>query len=156
MVGMLPGGVAGLLGLVGVGASSGVAIWLASNLATVGAPLLIASTVVLAVASLSCSRLAVSVALAGGALMYLSMYVITQGGATTPALFYPGLTLFVGAYVVPVAQRRRGRCRPLVTPKHGRGLLVVALIVGAALIVATAAFGISLGVSSGAMSGMGG
>lgn len=158
MVGMLPGGVAGVLGLVGLGASSGVAIWLSTNLAPVGAPLLLASTMVLAAASLACSRLAVSAALSGGTLMYLSMYVLVRGdGATTSALFYPGLALFLGSYMVPAVQRRRRGCRPMVSPKRGQLLLLGALLGGAALVVATVVFGLSFGTSpSGGMPGMGG
>lgn len=156
MVAMLPGGIAGVLGLAGLGASSGVAIWLSANFAAIGAPLLIASTVVLAVASLDCSRLAVIAAVAGGGLMYLSMYVLVRGdGASTSALFYPGLVLFGASYLVPMVQRRRRGCRPLVSARRARVLLVGALVGGAALVVATAVFGLSLGASSGDMPGMG-
>ena len=157
MVAMLPGGVAGVLGPLGLNAGSGVVIWLAGVLGPAGAALRLASTALLAVAGLRCGLLAVGTALIGGALMYLSMYVVVRAdGTTTSTLFYPGLVLFLGSYLAPRVQRRRRGCHPLVDAKRGRALLVAVLVAGGALVVATTVLGLSLSPSSDAMQGMGG
>ncbi len=157
MVAMLPGGVAGAFGLMGLGAGSGVVIWLSAVLGPAGAALLLASTGLLAVVGLRCGLLAVGTALIGGALMYLSMYVVVRGdGATTATLFYPGLALFLSSYFAPLVERRRRGCHPLVDAKRGRALFVAVLVAGGALVVATAVLGLSLSPSSDAMQGMGG
>ncbi len=154
---MLPGGVAGALGLLGLGAGSGVVIWLSAILGPAGAALLLASTGLLAVAGLRWSVLAVGTALVGGILMYLSMYVVVRGdGATTSTPFYPGLVLFLGSSLAPLVQRRRRGCDPLVDPRRGRVLFVAVLVAGGALVLATTVLRLSRSRSSDAMHGMGG
>lgn len=130
MLAMLPAGFAGALGAVGLEADSG----LSQELAPVAKPLLLVSAVVLAVGGLRCSRLAAAVALAGGGLLYLAMYVSTQpDGTTAPALFYPGLALFLGTFLVGWVRPRIASCRPVLAGRDWRRLAFGTVLVGAAV-----------------------
>lgn len=142
MVAMLPSGFAAALGFIGLGTSSAAVSTLAPQLNTVAQPLLLLSASVLTVANLRCSLLPVATAAGGGILLYLSMYVITRAdGTATPALFYPGLALFLATYPASFSQRRRTACRPLIEPRRGRALLAATLSLGVALVAASAASG---------------
>lgn len=135
MVAMLPGVAGSVLGVVGLGASSAVVSWLAPGLGVVAQPLLLFSVLMLAVGGLRCGRTVVALALVGGALLYLSMYVWTgRGGGTSPVAFYMGLGCFVGAYVVSWSRRCGRRCRPLVSPVLAGRLMIVTVVAGAAVI----------------------
>ena len=141
MAAMLPGAVGGALGLVGLGTSSAVVSRLAPALNVVAQPLLLFSVMLLVVGGLRCGRIVVSLAMIGGVLLYVSMYVwTTDGGAPSPALFYVGLACFVGAYGVSWLRRRGKRCRPLVSPLLANRLLIATLVVGIIAVVAYAAF----------------
>ncbi len=97
--------------------------------------LLLLSVLMLAVGGLRCGRTVVALALVGGALLYLNMYVWTaRGGGTSPVPFYVGLGCFVGAYVVSWSRRRGRRCRPLVSPVLAGRLMIVTVVAGAAMI----------------------
>lgn len=140
MVAMMPAGFATALSFVGLGASSAAVHTLAPHLNPIAQPLLLLSAALLAVTSLRCSLAAVFTASSGGLLMYLGMYVWTDpGGVTNPSLFYPGLGLFLSTYLVSFAQRRLAASRPLVRPALGRGLVAGTLVIGAALVTASAA-----------------
>lgn len=140
MVAMLPGAVGGALGLVGLGASGAVVSRLAPALNAVALPLLMFSVLLLIVGGLRCGGIVVSLAMIGGVLLYVSMYVwTTDGGATSPALFYVGLACFIGAYGVSWLRRRDKRCRPLVGPLLANRLLIATVVVGIIAIVAYAA-----------------
>jgi len=142
MVAMLPSGFTAALGFIGLGSSSAAVATLAPQLDAVAQPLLLFSAAVLAVANLRCSLLAVACATLGGTLLYLGMYVVTRAdGTATPALFYPGLTLFLATYAASYTQRRRSACHPLVTPRRGRTLLAGTVALGGALLIISAASG---------------
>ena len=135
MVAMLPGVAGSVLGVVGLGASSALVSRLAPGLGVVAQPLLLFSVLMLAVGGLQCGRTVVALALVGGALLYLSMYIWTgRGGGTSPVPFYVGLGCFVGAYVVSWSRRRGRRCRPLVSPVLAGRLMIVTVVAGAAMI----------------------
>ncbi|MGH2761268.1 MAG: hypothetical protein ACRDL4_00605 [Thermoleophilaceae bacterium] len=145
MVAMLPSAFTGLLGIVGLGASSGAVAALSPALSTVNRPLLLVSTALLAVTGLRCSRAVVGSAVAGGALLYLSMYVVAQSdGTSSPILFYTGLALFLGTYVIAWAQRRRLRCRPLVNVRVAKRLLAGTVVGGVAVVIVAACVGTAL------------
>ena len=77
-------------------------------------------------------------ALIGGALLYVSMYVWTANrGTTSPGLFYVDLACFIGAYGVSWLRRRGKRCRPLVSPLLANRLLIATVVLG---IIAVAAY----------------
>lgn len=172
MVAMVPGGVASVFGLVGLGAGSGAVVALSPGLSMVERPLLLVSTALLAVSGLRCGRAAVLSAVAGGILLYLSMYVLTAAdGTASPGLFYAGLALFLSTYVISWARRRRRRCRPLVDPRVAKRLLAGTVVTGTVAVVVAASAGTastaaqgravsgsghSAGRSSGAMPGMAG
>lgn len=142
MVAMLPAAAAATLGAIGVRASSGPFAPVARVLAPVGGPLIIAATAALVAGLLRCGRLPTLVGGAGGTLLYVSMYVASRvrdgaggagmramagmggaavaggAGTTNGRLFYLGLTLFVGAYVLPFVRRRRGSCQPVRWPRR--------------------------------------
>ena len=86
MLGMLPAGAASAFALVGLGAGSGAVAALSPTLLPVAEPLLLVATALVAVSHLRCSPLAVASATAGGALLYLGMYAITErdGRAAPP------------------------------------------------------------------------
>lgn len=131
MVAMLPGVAGGALGLVGLGATSALVSRLAPALNVVAQPLLLFSVALLVVACLRCGSSVVALALGGGVLLYLSMYVWTDAsGSTSPALFYPGLVGFLGASVVSWLRRRSSSCRPLVSQRLGARLLIATVMVG--------------------------
>lgn len=139
MVTMLPAAATGVLAFVGLGASSAATTTLAPALNEVAQPLLLISAALMAVSGLRCSRAAVAFAAGGGMLLYLGMYVLTRSdGTTSPILFYPGLALFFGAYLVGWRQRRGLRCRPMVSPLLASRLLAGTLVLGTSVIVATA------------------
>lgn len=140
MAAMLPGAVAGALTIAGLGASSAAFTTFAPALNSVARPLLLLSSALLAVSGLRCSRAAVTFAATGGLLLYLAMYVFTRtDGATSPALFYPGLGLFAGAYVVGWRRRRASSCRPVVSPVLAGRLLAGTLLVGVVAVTVAAA-----------------
>lgn len=135
MLVMLPAGLVGLLTSVGVSAEAGWVQAIADPLGPVAQPLLIAATLALAAGSLSCGRAPVAAALAGGALLYVGMYVVTKpGGLSEPALFYPGLGLFLANPALTLVRPRVRACRPLGGPPlrrtflFGTGALAVLLV----------------------------
>lgn len=131
MVAMLPGAVGGALGLVGLGASSAVVSRLTPALNGVAQPLLFLSIALLVVGGLRCGRVVMVLALIGGALLYVSMYVwTTDGGSTSPGLFYVGLLGFIAAYGISWLRRRGRKCRPLVSPMVVNRLLVAVVVIG--------------------------
>ena len=151
MVAMVPSGVSAVFALVGLGAGSGAVAALSPALSPVARPLLLASIALVAVSHLRCGRLAVVSVAVGGALVYLAMFAITgPGGRTTAALFYPGLALFLGSYLIPVVRRRRGRCRPLLSPRPARTVLAATFVASTIAVASAAVF------SSGAASANGG
>lgn len=140
MVAMLPGAAGGALGLVGLGASSAVVARFAPALNTVAQPLLLFSVLMLAVGGLRCGRSVVALALVGGALIYVSMYVWTDGdGRTSPGLFFAGLGCFFGAYVVSWWRRRGHCCRPLVSELLTRRMMIGTVVAGLAAVGVLAA-----------------
>lgn len=150
MVAMVPSAVSSAFALVGLGAGSGAVAALSPALSPVAQPLLLAATALVAVSHLRCGRLAVASAAAGGALLYLGMYVFTgpHGGALA-VLFYPGLALFLGSYLIPVVRRRRGRCRPVLSLRRARVLLGATLISSAIAVASVTAFGSGAAGASG-------
>ncbi len=139
MVAMLPAAASGVLAFIGLGASSAAATTLTPALNHVAQPLLLVSAGLLAVSGLRCSRSTVALAAIGGVLIYLGMYVFTRSdGTTSPVLFYPGVALFFGAYVVGWRKRRGLRCRPVVSAVLAGRLLAVTLVLGAAVVAVTA------------------
>ena len=141
MVAMLPAGAAGAFSLVGLGAGGGAVAALSPALSPIARPLLLASTALVAVSHLRCSRLAVASSAAGGTLLYLAMFAITQpDGRSQPALFYPGLALFAGSYLIPIARRRLETCRPVIAPGIAKALLLATILAGAAAVASAAAF----------------
>lgn len=131
MLAMLPAGFAGAIGAVGLEANTG----LSQELAPVAKPLLLVSATLLAVGGLRCSRLAAGLALAGGALLYLSMYVWTRpDGTTAPALFYPGLALFLGTFLVGWIRPKIASCRPVLAGRNWRRLAIGTLLIGTAVV----------------------
>ncbi len=150
MVAMVPSGVASVFALVGLGAGSGAVASLSPALSPVAQPLLLAATALVAVSHLRCGRLAVVSAAAGGALLYLGMYVLTgPDGRGSAVLFYPGLALFLGSYLVPVIRRRRGRCRPVLSLRRTRVLLGATLVSSAIAVASVAALGSGAATASG-------
>lgn len=126
MVAMLPGAVASALGLVGITGSSAFA----RTLSPVAEPLFLASAAFLVVGALLCSRLVTLLAVAGTALLYLSMWVLPSGAPAgmagmsamtssqqlaraEPASFFSGLALVIASLAMSVWRRRKARCRPL-------------------------------------------
>lgn len=142
MLVMLPAGLTGVLASLGIRAEAGWVQALADPLAPVAQPLLVVSTLLLAIGSLSCGRLPVVAALGGGALVYLGMYVVTgPGGQTEPALFYPGLALLLASPVLSVIRPRVGACRPLLARANARKLLLVTVVASAFLVATAPAIG---------------
>ena len=114
---------------------------LAPVLSPIAQPLLVVSTALVAVSQLRCSRLAVVSGAAGGTLLYLAMYVVTgSDGRAEPAVFYPGLALFAGSYLIPIVRRRLGRCRPVVAPRIAKALLLATILGGTVAVASAAAF----------------
>jgi len=127
MVAMLPGAAAGVLGAIGISGSSG----LARTLSPVAEPLFIVSAVLVILAALACSWLVALLGISGSVLLYLSMFELASGGATSgggsmsmmsmrqssrhaePASFYLGLALLVSALALRIWRRRRRHCQPL-------------------------------------------
>lgn len=141
MVAMLPAGASSALSLVGLGAGSGAVAALSPALSPIAKPLLLAATAMVAVSHLRCSRLAVASTVAGGALLYLGMYTITQADGRAEAwLFYPGLALFIASYLIPIIRRRLRRCRPVVTPRLANTLLLTTLLASTIAVGSAAAF----------------
>lgn len=104
----------------------------------VAQPLLLFSVMLLVVGGLRCGRIVVTLALIGGALLYVSMYVWTADrGTTSPGLFYVGLACFIGAYGVSWLRRRGKRCRPWVSSLLANRLLIATVVLG---IIAVAAY----------------
>ena len=130
MVSMLPGAAASVLSVVGITASSGLAV----TLARVAEPLFIASAALILISALACSRLVAVLSAAGATLLYLSMFQLAGSTSTsgdsmsmmamhqsrhTPtvhanaATFYLGLAMLVSAMALAGWRRHRHRCRPL-------------------------------------------
>lgn len=138
MLVMLPAGLTGVLASLGIRAEGGWVQAIADPLGPIAQPLLVVSTVLLALASLSCGRSPALAALAGGALLYLGMYVVTAPGAQTePRLFYPGLALFLASPALSLARPRLRACRPLL-PRAGLRRLLLAAAAASAVLLATA------------------
>jgi hypothetical protein len=139
MVTMLPGAVATLLATLGSTATSGPFAPVARGLAPVARPLLIAAVLLLVAGSPRCGIGPAILAVVGGTLLYLSMYVLphpsspgmggmagmhslpvggTAGragavGATNAPLFYLGLAAYLGTFVWSAVRRHRRGCRPV-------------------------------------------
>ncbi len=122
MAAMLPGVTAGAFGGLGLAGSSVIG----RALVPVAEPLFVASAVLLVVGALGCSWLVTVMAAVGTVLAYLSMFVLTTGGATDMAhmgtmggahangvLFVVGAALIIGSFVVSPIRRRRGTCSPV-------------------------------------------
>ena len=132
MVSMLPGAAASVLSVVGITASSGLAVALAG----VAEPLFIASAVLVFISALACSRLVAILSAAGVTLLYLSMFQLTSAGARgsgggsmsmsamthsaqTPSvhanapMFFLGIVALIGSAVLAAWRRHRRRCQPL-------------------------------------------
>lgn len=137
MVSMLPGAVAGALGVIGITGSGAFA----RTLSPIAEPLFVASAILLVVAALTCGRLVAALSVGGSLVLYLSMFQLAASDASpgrssdsmsmmsmqqthdaTAAssfradapTFYLGLALIVCAFAVSVWRRRRHRCRPVV------------------------------------------
>jgi hypothetical protein len=130
MVAMLPRAAAGVLSVVGITASSGLAV----TLGRVAEPLFIASAGLILPSALACSRLVVALSGAGATLIYLSMFQLATGNTTSggsmsmmamhqphqastvhanAATFYTGLLMLVSAAALAAWRRHRHTCRPL-------------------------------------------
>jgi hypothetical protein len=130
MVSMLPAAAGSVLGVVGITASSGLAL----TLGRVAEPLFIASAVLILLSALACSRLVVALSGAGALLLYLSMFQLatsnpSSGGSMSmmamhqphqasashanAATFYAGLLMLVSAAALAAWRRHRHQCRPL-------------------------------------------
>lgn len=142
MVVMLPASLTDTLSSLGVEAESDWVQALARPLAPVAQPLLIASTLLLAVGALVCGRLPVAAAVTGGALLYLGMYVMTgRGEQTQPVLFYAGLAIFLAAPALTLWRPRIRACRPLMERHRARRALLGTLAASAVLLAAGPALG---------------
>ena len=64
----------------------------------------------------------------------------TDGGVTSPGLFYVGLACFIGAYGASWLRRRGKRCRPMVSPLLANRLLIATVVTGITAVVSYAAF----------------
>lgn len=142
MLVMLPAGFAGFLASSGIESDAGWVQALSRSLQPVAQPLLIASALLLGAGSLRCGWSPVAAALAGGALLYLGMYVVTgPAGQTQPALFYAGLALFAASPVLTLLRPRLRACRPLLTRTAAGTVLLSALALSAVLIAAAPPLG---------------
>ncbi len=140
MLVMLPAGFTGALALVGVEAGRGPFATVGRELAPVARPLLLASTALVTVGGLRCSRATAALAAAGGGGLYLSMYVWTRpDGTTAPLLFYLGLALLLGTFLVAWLRPRRATCRPVVGRRAGARLAAATLAASLAVVGAAAA-----------------
>lgn len=132
MVAMLPSAVASALGAIGITGSSAIA----GTLSQAAEPLFLASSVLLVIGALRCSRLVVLFAVSGSGLLYLSMFQFASprvgsgsstsmtsmqqahNGVSAPhadaTSFYLGLILLAVALALYVWRRHRRACRPLV------------------------------------------
>lgn len=142
MLVMLPAGFAGFLASAGIESEAGWVQALSRPLQPVAHPLLIASALLLGAGSLRCGWSPVAAALAGGALLYLGMYVVTgPAGQTQPALFYAGLALFAASPVLTLLRPRLRACSPVLTRKAAGTVLLSALALSAVLIAAAPPLG---------------
>ncbi len=126
MVTMLPGAAATALATLGVDASTGPWAALRHTLNPVARPLLVLSVLLLIAGSLRCGRAPAALAAAGGALLYVSMYLAsgsatasmagmgthTGTGTTNGPLFYAGIGLIAATFAWSTIRRRRRTCRP--------------------------------------------
>jgi len=129
MVAMLPGAVAGALGVVGITGAGAIA----RTFSPVAEPLYIGSAILVVVGALACSRLVTLLAISGSTLLYLSMFQFTLRGPISgssmsgmamhtnhsmlhadPLSFYLGLAFFVTGLAVSIWRRRRQECQPLI------------------------------------------
>ena len=131
MLAMLPVGFATALSIIGLAASPIVA-W-AAPLAPIAPLLLIVSVVLLVIGNARCGWQPASIAALGGLLVYLAMYVFvipaamdamtgmekmtpaivsSMAGHTNVPLFYIGLTLMAGSFVLVFWRRIQKVCRP--------------------------------------------
>lgn len=142
MLVMLPAGLTGVLASVGIRAQAGWVQTIADPLGPIAQPLLIVATLALAAGSLACGRAPVAAALAGGTLLYLSMYVLTRpGGLSDPALFYPGLALFLSSPLLSLVRPRLRACRPLLSRARRRAALLATVPVSALLLAMSPTLG---------------
>lgn len=126
MVAMLPPAAATALATLGVDASTGPWAALRRALDPVARPLLVLSVLLLIAGSLRCGRAPAALAAAGGALLYVSMYLVsgsatasmagmgthTGTGTTNAPLFYAGIGLIATTFAWSAIRRRRRTCRP--------------------------------------------
>ncbi|SDY78325.1 hypothetical protein SAMN05661080_04593 [Modestobacter sp. DSM 44400] len=129
MVAMLPAAAATAFSVLGADATSGPWATVRRALDPIAQPLLIASVLLLIAATLRCGRGPALLVTAGGAALYLSMYIIpTPGsnamagmGATNAPLFYTGILLIALTFLWSARRRRRHTCHPAWRrPAHGR------------------------------------
>ena len=138
MLAMLPGGIATALAVVGLKSATGPAAPLARFLSPAAQPLLLVGIAGLVLATLRCGLRPALLALAGGGLLYLSMYVLpgangnAMAGMTAPAhslpataaragaqgmtnapAFFIGLAALAGTFIWSGARRRHASCRPV-------------------------------------------
>lgn len=136
MLVMLPAGLVGGLSSIGVRADAGWVQALARPFEPVAQPLLVVSALLLAAGSVACGWSPVAAALGGGTLLYVGMYAVTgAGGASQPALFYPGLALFVATPILTLVRPRLRSCRPLLARQDARRILLLAVAASAVLLV---------------------
>lgn len=129
MVAMLPGAVAGALGVVGITGASAIA----RTFSPVAEPLYIGSATLVVLGALACSRLVTLMAISGSVLLYLSMFQFASGGTMNgsamsgmvtqtnhqsklhadPLSFYLGLAFLLTAFGLSIWRRRRQKCQPL-------------------------------------------
>ncbi len=126
MIAMLPGAAATALGALGVDASTRPWAALRHALDPVARPLLVLSVLLLVAGSLRCGRAPAALAAAGGALLYVSMYLAsgsataamagmgthTGTGTTNAPLFYAGIGLIATTFAWSAVRCHRRTCRP--------------------------------------------
>lgn len=133
MVAMLPGALGAGLATVGVSTTSGPLGALASAIAPVAQPLLLAAVVLLVVGSARCGLSTAVLAAFGGTLLYVSMYALpgTAHGASMSAMatshavgsptttnavgFYLAVATIAASFALSAVRRRARRCRPVWT-----------------------------------------
>ncbi len=132
MLAMLPGGVTTALAALGVHTGSGPLGAVGRAVGPAAQPLFVAGVIAMAVGALRCGASTVALVTGGGALAYLSMYVVNGRGALggmagmpgmdgtsagvaagNAPMFYAGLALIVASFGWSSLRRRSGRCRPV-------------------------------------------
>ena len=141
MLAMLPGGIATPFAVVGVKSATGPVAPLARFLAPAARPLLLVGIAGLVLATLRRGLRPALLALVGGGLLYLSMYVLPGTnahamvgmagmtgpahslpataaragvqGMTNPPAFFIGLGALAGTFIWSAVRRRHASCRPV-------------------------------------------